>query len=99
MLIYTELDLPYQRWNHIVFNYHDNQVDLFINGILRDTKQLNPYLPKYSYDQVICTGSDTRRIHGAICEVRVHQENLGQTEISQSYNLLKLMNPPVNNLY
>lgn len=94
-----ELDLPYQRWNHIVFNYHDNQVDLFINGILRDTKQLNPYLPKYSYDQVICTGSDTRRIHGAICEVRVHQENLEQTEISQSYNLLKLMNPPVNNLY
>ena len=95
----TELELPYQRWNYIVFNYHDNQVDLFVNGVLRDTKNLSAYLPKYSYDQVICTGSDTRRVHGAICEVRVHQENLGQTEISQSYNLLKLMNPPVNNLY
>jgi hypothetical protein len=95
----TELDIPFQRWNQFVINYHDNQADLFVNGVLRDTKSLGRHIPILTYDQVVIVGSDTRRIHGAVCEVRVHKENLGQNEISQSYNLLKLKNPPVNNLY
>lgn len=93
------IDIPYQRWNYFVFNYRDNKVDLFVNGNLIETVSLVDFLPVYSHSQVICTGSNTSRIHGAICELRVHSEHLGQNEIAQSYNLLKLKNPPVNNIY
>ena len=74
-------------------------VDLFVNGELLETMSLQNYLPLYSHSQVVCVGSNTNKVHGAICEVRIHEKNLGQTEIAQSYNLLKLKNPPVNNIY
>jgi hypothetical protein len=97
--ISTELDIPFQRWNYIVFNYHDNYVDLFINGILTETISLANFMPNYTYTQVITTGSNTQKIHGAICEVRIHKEKLNESQIAQSYNLLKTTNPPVNNIY
>ena len=93
-----ELDLPFQKWNYLVFNYHDNQVDLFVNGVLTETKSLAEHLPIYNHSQVVCVGSDQKKVHGAICDVRVHSEILNQTQISQSYNLMKFKNPPVNNL-
>lgn len=93
------IDIPYQKWNYFVFNYHDNMVDLFVNGELLETTSLQNYLPLHSHSQVVCVGSNTNKLHGAICEVRIHENNLGQTEIAQSYNLLKLKNPPVNNIY
>lgn len=93
-----ETELPFQRWNYLVFNYYDNYVDLFVNGELHETRSLGNFLPIYTHDQVICVGSDGHKLHGAICEVRVHSEKLGLSEIAQSYNLLKLKNPPVNNL-
>lgn len=93
-----ETDIPFQRWNYFVFNYYDNYVDLFVNGELHETRHLGNYLPIYTHDQVVCVGSDEHKLHGAVCEVRVHSEKLGQTEIAQSYNMLKLKNPPVNNL-
>ena len=69
-----ELDLPFQKWNYLVFNYHDNQVDLFVNGVLTETKSLAEHLPIYNHSQVVCVGSDQKKVHGAICDVRVHSE-------------------------
>jgi len=93
-----EIDVPFQTWNFLVFNYHDNQVDLFINGKLIETKSLASFLPIYKNSQVFCVGSNTNLLHGAVCDIRVQPEMLNQTQISQTYNLLKLKNPPVNNI-
>ena len=94
----VEMELPFQRWNYLVFNYHDNQADIFVNGELTDTIPLGEILPIYSHGMKVNIGTDTHRLHGAVCEVRVHTELLGQTQIAQSYNMLKMKNPPVNNL-
>lgn len=94
----SEFEIPFQTWNFLVFNYHDNQVDLFINGKLVETKSLANFLPIYSNAQVFCVGSNTNLLHGAVCDIRVQPEMLQQTQISQTYNVLKLKNPPVNNI-
>lgn len=97
--ISLEVDVKQQRWNNIVFNYYDNKVDLFINGELIQSMYLGNYLPKYSSGQIIAVGSDTNQLHGAICNVTFYQDILTKNNIIRSYNLLKLKNPPVNNLY
>jgi len=98
LTVSTEVNVPFQTWNFFVFNYHDNQVDLFINGMLTETKSLASNLPIYENSQVFCVGSNTNLLHGAVCDIRVQPEMLNQTQISQTYNLLKLQNPPVNNI-
>ena len=95
----TELFVPMQRWNFIVLNYHDNDVDIFINGQLIETIHLeNSLLPKYENSMEISIGSDFNELHGAICNVNVFPRTLTSTQISQSYNILRMQNPPVNNL-
>ena len=32
-----DIELQSQKWNHIVFNYNETYVDLYINGILERT--------------------------------------------------------------
>lgn len=95
----VELAVPFQNWNYLVFNYHDNEVDLFVNGELKDTVSLGNNMPMYSTSQIVCIGSDTKKVHGSICEVRIHPKVLDLNLIAKSYNLLKTRNPPVNNLY
>jgi hypothetical protein len=91
-------DIPFQTWNYFVFNYHDSQVDLFVNGKLTETKSLAKSIPIYSNTQVCTIGSDLKLVHGSICEARVQSEILNETQIVQTYNLLKFKNPPVNNI-
>ena len=93
-----ELEIPYQKWNNLVLNYRNNSVDVFLNGELVNTVLLQNFLPIYRHSQTVCIGSDSGKIHGAICELCVYGKCLGQTEISSQYNLLNLKNPPVNNL-
>lgn len=95
----TDLDVPMQRWNQVVINYHDNKVDIFINGVLRETISLaNDVLPFYNEDMHVTIGSNTNELHGAVCNLVVYPHNLNLTQITQSYNILKLKNPPINNL-
>jgi hypothetical protein len=83
----------------VVMNYHDNEVDIFINGQLRETIYLaNNVLPFYNEDMNVSVGSNSNDLHGAICNLVVYPHNLNLTQISQSYNILKLKNPPINNL-
>lgn len=93
------LDVEFQKWNNFVFNYNNNQVDLFVNGELMHSLDLANHLPAYNHNIVITVGSDTKKVHGAICELRVHSKVLNQTQIRQAYNILSIQNPPVNNLH
>jgi hypothetical protein len=95
--------IPSQKWNNIVFNYNNNNVDLFINGNLEKTMNLfdnkkesyNPYM--FSPSDVISVGS-LNGIPGAICNIVYYDKPLTKTQISQSWNMLFSQNPPINNL-
>lgn len=94
----VKLDIPMQRWNYIVLNYSSDSVDLFVNGKLERTITLGENAPTYSHDMKVCIGSGKNELHGAICNLRVNLELLNLTQITQTYNILNLKNPPVNNL-
>jgi len=88
-----------QRWNYVVLNYHNNEVDIFINGKLVETIYLEKsVLPEYDNSMDICIGSDSNELHGAICNLAVFPKILNSTQISQTYNILRLQNPPLNNI-
>jgi hypothetical protein len=97
--ITTTVYMPSQRWHFIVFNYRDTMVDLFINGNLERTFSLGTHLPFYRDTNVVTIGNDKKTIHGAVCNVIVYPFPLSKSKISQTYNVLKLQNPPVNNIY
>ena len=90
--------LPAQKWNNLVFNFHNSKVDVFVNGILEHTVEFTNGLPTYHSSYSFVAGSKDHNLHGAICNTTVYLEPLTQTQITQAYNLLKLQNPPVNNL-
>lgn len=95
----TELFVPMQRWNNVVLNYHENDVDIVINGKLAETIHMeHSSLPIYDNNMGIYVGSDSNELHGAICNITIYPHILSLTQISQSYNILRLRNPPVNNL-
>jgi len=94
----VELRVPMQRWNNVVLNYHNNNVDIFINGKLESTISLANSLPDYITEMNITTGGNRNTLHGAICNLNVSQQTMNATHIAQQYNLLKLRNPPVNNI-
>jgi len=88
-----------QKWHFIVFNYHDNMVDLFINGSLARNMNLNNNLPiRGPLDKITIGSEKPNNIPGAICNIRFYNTPLSSTQIAQSYNMLFLYNPPVNNL-
>jgi len=92
------IHIPPQKWNNIVFNYHNSRVDLFINGHLERTIELSGGFPTYEASMSFIAGSPNNTLHGALCNTRIFSEPLTQSQITQAYNLLKLQNPPVNNL-
>ena len=92
----TEVSVPMQRWNYVVLNYHEGQVDIFVNAELIDTKY-NIY-PIFSSGMNVKTGSDASDLQGAICNVTIYPGIMSSSFISRTYNILRLLNPPVNNL-
>jgi len=88
--------LPGQKWNNIVFNYHGNSVDLFINGILETNFTFDDIniMPTYSIDDSITTGQ-SNGLKGAICNITYNSKNLENYQIVNNYNLLMLKNPPL----
>ena len=95
-IIPVQIDLPKQKWNHLVFNYSANGVDLFVNGNLEKKYEFkNGNNPIYNQTDIITTGQDNG-LNGAICNVRYHKDVLTKLEIVNSYNILMNKNPPVN---
>ncbi len=92
---YYELSLPYQKWNHIVFNYHSTHVDLFINGKLERTfKQFNAKV----FTNNNATIGSVDGLNGSICNIRYYPNNLSKTNIAGIYKLLMNNTPPKNKL-
>lgn len=92
-----DVELTSQKWNHIFFNYHSTHVDLFINGILERTFDMNGTIPQYSILDKITVG-ENNGLDGAICNVTYYKTILTKFQITNLYNLLMNKNPPINNI-
>jgi hypothetical protein len=88
------LMIPSQKWNHIVFNYYENTVDLFINGNLERSMNLKNSPIHFLPTDVISVG-DVNGIHGSLCNLVYYTEPLTKTKISHIYNTNFMKNPPV----
>lgn len=94
---FYDLQIPNQKWNHIVFNYKSTYVDLFVNGKLLRTFTFNKKIPSYDLGDLITIGS-ANGLSGSIANIRYYQKNLSKQQINNIYNILMNKNPPINNL-
>jgi hypothetical protein len=90
-----ELSIPNQKWNLISFNYFDTKVDLYINGNLERTYTFSDNIPQYSPEDLVKLGKDNG-LNGAICNVSYNKKPLTSTEISTTYNINYMNNPPIS---
>jgi hypothetical protein len=88
------LMIPSQKWNHILFNYYENTVDLFINGNLERSMNLKNSPIHFLPTDIISVG-DVNGIHGSLCNLVYYTEPLTKTKISHIYNTNFMKNPPV----
>lgn len=96
------LDLPVQMWNNIVFNYNGTTVDIFANGTLVKTAELQS-IPKYDVADVIEVGDGDNTVErggldGSICNISYHAVPLSQFEIAGMYNINRNRDPPTNDM-
>lgn len=92
-LEYVDLNAPIQKWVNIVFNYKGNNVDIFVDGELQQTKLLEK-LPGFSDFDMITIGDDLG-ISGSICNINYYTNNLTRRQIAQMYNVFSNLNPPI----
>ena len=91
-----KITVPNQKWNNFVFNYNNNIVDVFVNGILERSYELSGnQLPIHSTLDQITLGA-TNGLSGAICNVTYSPVPFTKSQIANTYNILMYQNPPVN---
>jgi hypothetical protein len=97
----TRINVPLQSWNHLVFNYTDTSVDIFVNGELVKTQKhknttsvSDADIVEVGYGDNTVNGSG---VYGAICNVTYYKRPLESYEIAAIYNLNRYQNPPTYN--
>lgn len=96
--IYLTKDLLYQRWNHLVMNYHNAQLDIFINNkLVHSEENVLPYMEEDS----IIVGSNNNS-NGNIKNIIYFKKPLSLSAIQKLYyesentmNKPLLMNPGI----
>lgn len=91
VIIYETTELLLQKWNNIIFNYSSGIMDIFINGELKQSYEGN--IPYMKHDTISC--GQNNGIHGGICNVVYYNNELTMEKISNIYNSVKLLNPPI----
>ena len=92
-LDFIDLNAPIQKWVNFVFNYSGNNVDIFVDGELQQTRVLDK-LPTFSDFDTITIGDDLG-ISGSICNIKYYTNNLTRRQIAQMYNVYSNLNPPI----
>lgn len=88
-------ELNSQKWNNLFFNYYDNSVDFYVNGVLERTIT-SPTPPIYTLTDTIQIG-DNDGLNGYICNIVYYTNLLSDYEIINNYNVYMNINPPIKN--
>lgn len=90
---YEVFDIPFQKWNHLVFNYTKSKVDFFINGKLMASGERDPLNENLSIGDIIKVGQ-TNGLTGGMCNIVYFGRPLFKYEIDTIYMLNKDLDPP-----
>lgn len=90
--IHLESKIPSQKWNNFILKYYDNKVDIFMNGILRDTES-NVFINREEYNLI--TIGQNNGMTGSICNIIYYPYSLSIDKIQQNYDNLINNNPPI----
>jgi hypothetical protein len=86
-----ETRIPTQTWVHIVYNYYDNNVDLFVNGNLVQTAK-QPLITINPEDMFVV--GQENGIHGGLAALMFSRVALTDLEIKRYYEMGKNKDPP-----
>jgi hypothetical protein len=92
---FYDVTIPNQKWNHIVMNYTNNNVDLFINGVLERSFSMRNAMPAYNDLDTITVGDDNG-LDGGICNVVYYKHSLSENQIAFLYNSQMNADPPIS---
>jgi hypothetical protein len=90
--MYQEVDMPMQKWNHLVFNYTKSNADLFVNGVLKASATREN--ENFKVGDTIVVGQKGG-LTGGICNVVYFRRPLAKYEIDSIYSLNKDLETPV----
>ena len=90
---YVEVDMPLQKWNHVVFNYAKSNADIFVNGELKGSVERDSINESLSLGDTIVVGQNNG-LSGGICNIVYFARPLFKYEIETIYTLNKGSDPP-----
>ena len=90
-VIFSYQNMRFQKWNNIILNYRNGNVDIFMNGNLVDSQ---PGVILNDVYSSIIVGQEFG-INGAICNVKYYDNGLTLEKIKKIYNDSNNKNPPV----
>lgn len=86
----TGIDVPYNKWTHIVFTFQEGIMKIYINGILRNTSDRTNNANRIRGYIGQCIGarddSFTTSFIGNISDVRVYATALSAVDVKALYN-------------
>ena len=94
IIIYSDRNVKFQMWNNIVINYHDGNLDVFLNGILVGTKNHIQYM---KFNDIVV--GEHKGLHGGICNVTYFNSPRTSKNIMLTYKLLRNKREPYINSY
>lgn len=93
-VVYSDMNILLQKWNHIVVNYNDSVIDIFINGNLVSSTDGNMILPD-NYSPTIILGDDVSSSI-RVCNLLFFTKALPLKTIEYLYESAKMSDPPIN---
>ena len=90
--IYKTKEILYQRWNHIVINFNDSKLGLFVNNNLVGFYEAHPILTK---QDLLIIGSNDNNNFGSICNFKYYNKPLQLNTISDIYKKYNKKEPPI----
>ena len=90
-IIYTNKNVPLQKWNNIIIQFNGGTLDIFLNGdLVKSSIEVIPYMKL----DMLTIGSD-EGINGGICNIVYYKTPLTITNIYYIYKNVKDKTPPV----
>jgi hypothetical protein len=89
-VIYTNKNMPLQKWNNIVINYDSGIMDIFLNGEL--VQSSNKIVPNIKHRELKV--GTKNGIKAGLCNLVYFNEPLSIIAINNSYNITKTKGTP-----
>jgi len=94
-LLYVFGDEPYrlylttQKWHNLVINFHDNHMDLFVDGHLEYSSPMTGAERIFTDNDIIVIGDTRKNIYGAVADIVYYDHTLTKEQVVNIWNMQK----------